>query len=349
MFGRAPMGSLLPMLVLVCASLTMASPAFAQTSAGNKAAAEALFNEGRTLMQQENYPEACKKLEASQALDAGLGTMMLLSDCYEKVGKTASAWATFKDAAAAARAASDQDRETVARARADALEPKLAKALVQASKKTLSLGGLEVKMNGLMVPIAQLGTPVPVDPGKLTVTATAAGYKPWELTVDVVDGPSETTVDIPDLQPEEMEPPPPKPEPPPTTTNANAGTTATPEDQAVTEPGPDLSTVGIVVAGVGVVGLGVGSYFGLRAASKNDQSKKECEEKNLCSQKGVDLRDDAQSAATLSTISFGVGAALVATGVVLYLVSPTESSSESVSLSAGLEVGGASLGVGGTW
>ena len=59
-------------LGLVCAWLASAAPAFAQTSAGNKAAAEALFNEGRTLMQAEDYQNACKKLEASQALDVGL-------------------------------------------------------------------------------------------------------------------------------------------------------------------------------------------------------------------------------------------------------------------------------------
>lgn len=326
-------------------------PALAQTSAGNKAAAEALFNEGRSLMQEQKYAEACKKLEASQALDVGLGTLMLLSDCYEKVGKTASAWASFKDAAAAARAAGDQGREEVARARAEALEPRLAKALVQASDTTRALGGLEVKMNGQQIPIAQLGTPVPIDPGKLTVSATAAGYKPWEITVQVVDGASETTIDIPNLEPEEKPAPTAEPEPEPAMPDTQSPA-STPEDRAPppVEPSSTLKTAGIVVGAAGVVGVAVGSYFGLSASSKNNQSKDTCDSNNVCDKAGFELREDAKSAATVSTITFGVGAALLAAGVVLYLVSPDgDSSNENVSLWVGPEQGGARVSLGGSW
>src|SRR5512139_1741852 len=60
----------------------------ARAQASDKAAAEALFDEGRKLMAEGKYAAACAKLEASQKLDAGVGTQLNLADCYEKSGKT---------------------------------------------------------------------------------------------------------------------------------------------------------------------------------------------------------------------------------------------------------------------
>jgi Tfp pilus assembly protein PilF len=95
--------------------LMLASPsAFAQ-SAGDKATAEALFGDGRRLMAQGNYRDACPKFEASVKLDPGVGAILNLADCYEKNGQTASAWAEFREASAAARAAGSKDREDLAR------------------------------------------------------------------------------------------------------------------------------------------------------------------------------------------------------------------------------------------
>src|SRR5690606_36892169 len=134
-------------------------------------------------------------------------TLMLLSDCYEKTGRSASAWATFREAAAAARAQGDADREEIARARAAALEPNLAELVVQGPESTMQLPGLEVKMNGRPMPQAQWGTSIPVDPGEVTFEVTAPGYKSWSLVAQVVEGPSQTAIDIPELEPVEAEAP----------------------------------------------------------------------------------------------------------------------------------------------
>src|SRR3954465_9465866 len=72
-------------------------------SGGNRAAAEALFNQGRDLMTAGKFVEACPKFEASQQLDPGLGTMLNLAECYEKTGRTASAWAEYREAIPLAR------------------------------------------------------------------------------------------------------------------------------------------------------------------------------------------------------------------------------------------------------
>jgi serine/threonine-protein kinase len=118
----------LPLAVLIA---LFATTARAQTSGADRAAAaEALFDEGRKLMQDGSYAQACVKFAESQRLDAGVGTWIYLADCYEKAGRLASSWVTFREAAAAARAAGQAEREKLARDRASQLEPKLTKLVL---------------------------------------------------------------------------------------------------------------------------------------------------------------------------------------------------------------------------
>src|SRR5687768_6154338 len=107
-------GGLLPIVIFSLSCVAFA-PRLASAQ-GDKATAEALFAEGRRLMSSGDFKTACPKFAASQKLDPGLGTSLNLADCYEKSGKTASAWAEFRDAAAAAHRVGSKDREQVARA-----------------------------------------------------------------------------------------------------------------------------------------------------------------------------------------------------------------------------------------
>src|SRR5262249_13171001 len=91
-----------------------ATPALAQTSASDKAAAEALFDQGVRLMKQNSFADACPKLEESERIDPAVGTLLYLGECYERVGKTASAWATFREAASLASTSNQADRARVA-------------------------------------------------------------------------------------------------------------------------------------------------------------------------------------------------------------------------------------------
>jgi hypothetical protein len=71
------------------------------------ATAEALFEDGRRLMQEGDYASACPKLAASYKIDVALGnpalgTILNLAVCHERSGQTATAWIEYKDAAVAA-------------------------------------------------------------------------------------------------------------------------------------------------------------------------------------------------------------------------------------------------------
>jgi serine/threonine-protein kinase len=72
-------------LAFVWSLSALALPVHAQTSGSNKAAAEALFSEGRTLAASGRCVEAIPKFQGSQKLDPGIGTLLNLAECYEQV------------------------------------------------------------------------------------------------------------------------------------------------------------------------------------------------------------------------------------------------------------------------
>src|SRR4051812_3545929 len=105
------------------AATSVAAPAFADPPPEVRASATALFDDARKAMAAKDYAAACPKLEAAQRMDPGIGILYNLADCYEHVGKTASAWSTFREVAAEAANKGQSDREKISRARAAELEP----------------------------------------------------------------------------------------------------------------------------------------------------------------------------------------------------------------------------------
>src|SRR5688500_10853668 len=64
----------------------------------DKAAAEAQFDSGLALLKAGKYAEACPKPESSQSIDPAVGTRRYLGEGYARLGRTASAWAAFRQA-----------------------------------------------------------------------------------------------------------------------------------------------------------------------------------------------------------------------------------------------------------
>jgi hypothetical protein len=325
-------------LVAACAF----SPAVKAQDANQERVAETLFQEGRSLMAAGKFSEACPKFAASQKASPSTGTLLNLADCYEKSGATASAWALYLDVARAALKEGRKDRETIAKTRAAALEPHLSRM-----KIVVPSSGVEVRRNGAVVDPALLGSEEPVDPGSYTLEVSAKGKKTWSQAVTVAAGAPTVVVTVPELADDTTAA---APAAPPT---AAPAPTSAPQGDMSTAPAGEapeasrsspLRTVGLVVGGVGVVGLGVGTAFGVIAMSK--QSSANCP-KNVCPNAGAaQTIRDAEGAGTISTIAFAAGGALVATGIVLWFVAPkseSSSSAASVQLSPSVGLGSAGL------
>jgi serine/threonine-protein kinase len=303
--------------------------AHAQTAA-DKATAEALFDEGKRLMEARRYGEACPKLADSQKLDPGVGTLLNLALCYKSNGQTASAWSTYREAASQARAAHADDREELARTEASALEPKLTRMVIEVSPEAANTPGFEVKRDGTSVPAGLWGVPSPVDPGKHVIDITAPGKKPVRIeataegagaTNRVVVGPLEDGTSVAPAAP--VAAPPPGPAAPP------AGAPPESPPDSGSKPGSTQRVIGYVVGGLGIVGLGVGGVFAFGAMSDNDSAEKICPEypKGDCSKDDVETHKDlvaqAKASGLNSYVAFGLGGAGVIAGAVLILTAPS--------------------------
>ncbi len=339
-------------LVHVLAGLGLgcfAMPAAAQ-SATDAAAAEALFVEGRQLLRSGQTQLACDKLEASQRLDAGMGTLFHLADCYERLGRTASAWASFLELAAWARKELRSDREQVARERAADLEPRLSHLIV-AVPETSRVDGLTIKRGTSQLYPASWDSPLPVDPGTIRITAEAPGHRVWVGQIVVPPDGKSVTIQVPFLERQR----------PLGGAQGATTATATPAPDSGLDSGPSPwssgTTWGWVAGGVGAVGVGLGSYFGLRAFAQMNESDSEC--KDGCSPRGAKLADRARTSADLSTAAFAVGVAGLAAGVYLLLVHDNgaiasmapggRSVGAPIPVDFVVNAGGAKLAYGGSW
>lgn len=298
-------------LAAVTAVVALTASAAAQSSA-DKAAAEQLFNAGRALMAAKKFPEACPKLEASLRLDAALGTRLNLASCYEEVGKLASAWGMYREAADLAVRENQLKRVKFATDRATILEPRLPRLII-AVDANRAAPGLQVTRDGTVVDRAVFGTPIYVDPGPRTVVVEAVGYKPFTTEVVAVEG-RETKLDIPALQPLSA-----------AQRRAVAGAAAGVQLEPVPSPGRTRRLTGLAVAGGGALTMAVGFGFGLSAKSKWDRAIDNglCDtSSNLCTPEGQKLSDTANQRATIATIAVSAGVAMAVTGAVLYFTAP---------------------------
>lgn len=295
-----------------------AGTASAQTAASDKVAAEALFDEARALMKEGKYEEACPKLVDSQRLDPGVGTLLYLASCHEKSGKLATAWVTFREAAAAAHRANQPDREKTATARADALTPLLPRLKVEPNT---SAGEPEITRDGVPVTRASWGTPIPVDPGAHVIKAQLAGHKPWSVTIDAPKGET-VTVAVPAL---EREPAATSPAPiaPPTEAAAEpSSATSSAPSSGEAQPSSVRRALPYAAAGVGAAGVVVGTIFGLRAFSLASSVEETCPS-GPCSGDAVAQANDSRTAGDVSTVAFAVGAVALGAAAVLWLTEPS--------------------------
>lgn len=185
------------------ATATLAVTLLARLAAAEPASdaerARSLFKEARALVRANQYPRACSKFEESRALDDGIGTAFNLADCWQRVGRVASAHTLFLDVAERTHALGQTDREITARDRAAALADDIPSLVVHVGVPS---PGLEIRHDGVSIPSGAWETPVSVDPGKCSVEARAPGKKPWRTVVVISSGAARTTVEIPELEDE---------------------------------------------------------------------------------------------------------------------------------------------------
>jgi hypothetical protein len=297
------------------------TPVFAQSSERHPAAAQALYDDARQLVRAGKYERACPELKESFRLDPGGGTLLNLADCYEKQGKEALAWATFKEALVIAQRDRRGDRVQFARRHIVDLESRLARLTVIVSPEAQA-PGLSVSVDETPLGEAAWGVAMPINPGRHLVRAEAPGKRPFVAIIDVAPASVDQKSLIPALVDVEQEDEP-----------VAEGAQGSLERQASVR-----RTLGFGVLGLGVASLGIASYFGLRARSRWSDRDDGCAPVG-CTDAARRAGEDARRAATISTVGFAAGVLLAGAGVYLVLAAPKNAARASDRRTDGVRAG----------
>lgn len=295
--------------IAIASILSLSRTASAQSA---QTTAEVLFDEGRRLMGEKRFNEACPKLAESRRLDPGIGVALYLGECYAQNAQYASAWGAFREAANLARNAKDA-RAKVADDRTAEMEKRLYRvALVVPPQARVS--GLAVQRDGTAVIEALWGVEFPLDPGEHTFTASAPGKATWAKTITVPRDPGRASLEVPVLEDEKpIAPTTPAQKPQPVTP---------PPDAEKSSDGSGRRLLGLGIGVVGVIGIGAGTVFGLTAISKKKDIEGHCSGSVCDSNAAVDKRESARTSATISTVGFVAGGLLLAGGAVIFFTAP---------------------------
>lgn len=268
-------------------------------SPGDEAIGLALFAEGRVLAAKDDFVHACQKFEGARSWAPWLGIDLNLADCYEHLGRTASAWVLFRKASDDAEKLADP-RARYARERADKLEPVLSHVVIEPDPAST---GVEIRLDRKLVPPAALRVPLPVDPGEHLVEAVAAGNHSW-ATRATVDPGALVNVAVPRLAAERSPPV---------------------EPIRATRPRRARSWLALSLGGAGVVVVASSLLLGLDAKLRYDEALRgPCDAHLSCDSQGYAAIREARSRGDLATLVGGAGIATIGAAVIVYLRAPRD-------------------------
>jgi len=294
------------------------SPARADT---DEERAISLFEKGRKLAREGRCVDAIAPLLESIRHAEGVGALLNLGNCYELLGKTASAHRWFSKAQEVAAARNDPKRRQEATQRAKSVERDLSMVVIHVPASMRS-DDVEVRIDGEVLPRERWGLPSPVDPGtrQIEVVAPPHPTQTASVTVRARGDRVEWTASAPRAEASAK-------------TRAPAAALApVPENARDVVPrapaeSPTQRTLGLVTGGVGLAGLAAGAVFGVLSISAHSSVVGRCPSYPRCSSGDRDVLEEmntrAEATGTASTISFVAGAALVLGGAALFFTAPS--------------------------
>ena len=307
---------LLPALVFAAA---VAAPSAARAQSSELGRQQ--FQMGRSLFDVGRYAEALEAFRASAAALPSPNTQLYVARCLRELGRPAEAWEAFQQAERDAQARSVTEPRyvpTVAAAQREGalLVGRVAFVVLDGSALP---PGAATALNGRQVDPARMGQPQAIDPGGVTVTASAPGYQPFVATQQVAAG-QHARVEVrlavmgsaPALAPT-------------ITVLSGSGPTGTVPMARPVEVSTGTSpwrVVGATAMGLGVA-LGVtGVLTGLRARSIESDLIDRCGSRGCEANFGNrSLVDEGNTMVTVTNVAWGVGAGLVVLGAVAFFAS----------------------------
>jgi serine/threonine-protein kinase len=292
-------------------------------SHGDKVAAEALFEEGRKLVAAGKYADACAKFVGSEQLDPSAATLLNLASCWEKSGRAATAWATYREAASLANAVGRADYLATAQRHADALAPRLSHLTLNVAQP---VNGIEIRRDDVVLPAAEWGTAIPIDSGPHSLAASSPEHESWASTIEVPGDGATVVVTVPSLEPVAQAPAP-APAPRPDVSAPTMGPSPAPaptirESASPRSTGGAQRVAGWVLGSAGLASVAAGVVFTVLAENSYHDSLNNCVSKDSCDPTGLSERNQARTYGDVASWTIGLGAAAIVGGLVLVITSP---------------------------
>lgn len=302
------------------ALLLLATMARLATAQGHAAEAEQRFRDGKKLMSEQRYREACEAFETSNRLDPALATLMNLADCREKNAQLQSAWTAFLEAERQTR--DDARRATLnktAKARATKLESRLSYLTVSVARGS-DIAGLTLTRNGVPFDEGLWNTAIPVNGGTYVIGGRAPGHQEWSTTVTVPDERGQISVDVPRFkQVDRLVAPAPRED--------ASGDPAI--RGAAARPGSAFTRrrkLGLATGVAGLLAVGGGVLLGTQANGFAQDAADRCPTVTGCARadEADALVERARTRALHANIAYGVGGAAVVAAAILWLAGAPE-------------------------
>lgn len=298
----------------------------AQAQTHAPAAAEALFEQGRSAMKQGDYETACSKFRQSEQLDPEPGTLLNLALCEETRGRVATAWELYH--AALDKLPPGDARIAVAKQHADALDKRLPKLTVRVAPGAPA--NTTVERDGVKLDNASLGAALPIDPGQHAIVVKAPGHAPRTFHVTLAEGQSQTL------------------EVAPAVAQAGGGS-AGGESSGGESAGSSSKTLGYAFGGVGIAGILIGTVTGAIALSKKSTVDANCNQTTkLCNAAGASAASSGRTLGPITTVSLLVGVAGLGAGAYFLFFDHSDHGSETA-LVANVQATGPSVSLVHRW
>lgn len=301
--------------LLLCVALS--SFAFAANArADGPNAAEVLFREGKTLLDNGQLEQACRVLEESNRLEPAGGTLLNLASCYERLGRYASAEKTLSEARKLAEAAGREDAKSFIEQRLSAVAPNVSVVRVSLGERDWSKTSLEV--DSVPVPLRGTSAELRLDPGAHELRVDTQGLPVWRHKVSLQGAGAVVEVEVDGAQPT---PPPPLPVIAPAPREARPAATIGAPDGGLTP----LQITGIVGMAVGGGVLLAGSVIGGLAIDAWSDASARCPQPDCSDEVGVARSQDAVEYGNVATGLIVSGAVVALAGGAFYLISTLQS------------------------
>jgi len=315
------------LLAVLSGALLCTSSAFAE-DAETRTAARDLATQGAQAFEAGDYAQASDFFRRAHELVPAPSIALLRARSLAKLGQLLEAIDIYEQTARfkLPEDAPEAYLQAVETARNEMEEvrhrlPRLKVTLIGVN----STEPAQVSMDDKPTPEALLGVERPINPGQHRIEARVAGQLRVTRELSMVEGQS-YQVEL-DLRPVQPPPPPVVVVRPPVSESSPASSHSW------------QKTGGYVALGLGALGLGIGTYTGLTALHHKSDLDSVCNPE--CPASAADDIDAFRSNRTVSYVSFGIGIAAAATGVVLLTVGkPTQEHLAIRALPTGLQIGG---------